>query len=113
LGLRHLSATSSFLFLSFSLFMQHAMLAFTAEGIQPISLEELKMTSESLAAGVPAIILFSQVDRTDDCLTAHEDNYICIKILREEGRSEAEELKKICRIISGDERNSAILKHTQ
>jgi hypothetical protein len=78
LGLRHLSATSSFLFLSFFLFMQHAMLAFTAEGFQPVSLEELKMTSESLAAGAPAIILFPQVDRTDDCLTAHEDNYICI-----------------------------------
>jgi uncharacterized protein DUF3857 len=56
------------------------------EGFQPISPEELKMTSEPLAPGAPAIILYRQVDRDDDRLTAHEDTYIRIKILTEEGR---------------------------
>ena len=44
------------------------------------------MTSEPLAPGAPAIILYRQVDRDDNGRTSHEDDYIRIKILTEEGR---------------------------
>lgn len=57
------------------------------EGFQPISPEELKMTSEPLAPGAPAIILYREVDRDDSGRGAvHENNYYRIKILTEEGR---------------------------
>ncbi|MFZ0818351.1 MAG: DUF3857 domain-containing protein [Candidatus Sulfotelmatobacter sp.] len=59
---------------------------FAGEGFQPVSPEELKMTSEPLAPGAPAIILYRQVDRDDNGRTSHEDNYTRIKILTEEGR---------------------------
>jgi hypothetical protein len=59
-------------------------------GFQPISPEELKMTSEPQAPGAPAIILFRQVDRDDDPRASHEDNYFRIKILTEEGRKYAD-----------------------
>jgi len=59
-------------------------------GFQPISPEELKMTSEPLAPGAPAIILYRQVDRDDNGMTSHEDNYVRIKILTEEGRKQAD-----------------------
>jgi hypothetical protein len=55
---------------------------------QPISQEELKMASLPEAPGAPAVILYRQVDR-DDGRTAHEFNYIRIKILTEEGRKYA------------------------
>jgi len=58
-------------------------------GFQPISPEELKMTSEPLAPGAPAIVLYRQVDRDDNGRTSHEDNYVRIKILTEEGRKHA------------------------
>jgi len=58
-------------------------------GFQPISPEELKMTSEPLAPGAPAIILYRQVDRDDNGRTSHEDNYVRIKIFTEEGRKQA------------------------
>ena len=61
-----------------------------AEGFQPISPDELKMKSEPLAPGAPAIILYRQVDRDDNGHTSHEDNYIRIKILTEEGRKNAD-----------------------
>ena len=57
-----------------------------AVGFQPPSPDEIKMTSEPLAPGAPAIILYRQVDRDDNVHTGHEDNYIRIKILTEEGR---------------------------
>ena len=60
-----------------------------AQGFPPISQEELKMTSEPLAPGAPAIILFREVDRDDNGTTSHEDNYVRIKILTEEGRQHA------------------------
>jgi hypothetical protein len=60
------------------------------DGFQPISPEELKMTAEPLAPGAPAIILYRQVDRDDNGATSHEDNYIRIKILTEEGRKQAD-----------------------
>jgi hypothetical protein len=59
-------------------------------GFQPVSQEETKMTSETLAPGAPAIILYRQVDRDDDDLIGHEDNYVRIKILTEEGRKHAD-----------------------
>jgi hypothetical protein len=58
-------------------------------GFQPVSSDELKMTSEPLAPGAPAIILFRQVDRDDSRRPTHEDNYFRIKILTEEGRKYA------------------------
>ncbi len=58
-------------------------------GFQPVNPEELKMTSEPQAPGAPAIILFRQVDREDSRNTPHEDNYLRIKILTEEGRKYA------------------------
>jgi hypothetical protein len=60
------------------------------QGFQPVSPDELKMTSEPLAPGAPAIILYRQVDRDDNSHTPHEDNYFRIKILTEEGRKYAD-----------------------
>jgi hypothetical protein len=57
-----------------------------AVNFQPVSPDELKMTSEPKAPGAPAIILFREVDRDDRGHTAHEDVYFRIKILTEEGR---------------------------
>jgi hypothetical protein len=59
-------------------------------GFQPVSQEELKMTSEPLAPGAAAIILYRQVDRYDDIHVPHEDNYLRIKIMKEEGRKYAD-----------------------
>src|SRR5271169_1203492 len=59
-------------------------------GFQPVSQDELKMTSEPLAPGAPAIILYRQVDRDDNIHTPHEDNYFRVKILTEEGRKYAD-----------------------
>ncbi len=59
-------------------------------GFQPVSQEELKMTSEPQAPGAAAIILYRQVDRYDDIHVPHEDNYLRIKILTEEGRKYAD-----------------------
>jgi len=56
---------------------------------QPVPPDEIKMTSEPLAPGAPAIILYRQVDRDDNGHTSHEDNYIRIKILTEDGRKYA------------------------
>jgi len=48
------------------------------------------MTSEPLAPGAPAIILYREVERDDSGLSAHENNYVRIKILKEEGRKYAD-----------------------
>ncbi len=57
------------------------------DSFQPISSEELKMTSEPLAPGAAAIILYRQVDRDDSSSgKIHEDNYYRIKILSDAGR---------------------------
>jgi len=55
---------------------------------QPISQEELKMTSDPNAPGAPAIYLYRQVDRDDQ--ESHEYDYLRIKILTEEGRKYAD-----------------------
>ncbi len=47
------------------------------------------MTSEPAAPGAPAIILYRQVDR-DDGASGHEDQYLRIKILTDEGRKFAD-----------------------
>ena len=65
-------------------------LAWAGIGFQPVNPEELKMTSEPLAPGAPAIILYRQVDRDDNRYTPHEDNYLRVKILTEEGRKQAD-----------------------
>ncbi len=64
-----------------------AVLARAKEGepFGTISQEELKMTSEPLAPGAPAIILYRQVDRDDTQAQSWERNYRRIKILTEAG----------------------------
>ncbi len=58
---------------------------------QPITQEELKMTSETKAPGAPAITLYRQVDRDDsDAMRPHEFNYVRTKIFTEEGRKYAD-----------------------
>jgi hypothetical protein len=57
---------------------------------QPITPEELKMTSLPEAPGAPAVILYRQVDRDDNARTGSEYNYIRIKVLTEEGRKRAD-----------------------
>jgi hypothetical protein len=61
----------------------------SADGFLPISPDELKMTTEPLAPGAPAIILFRQVDRKDLGRANTEYNYVRIKVLTEEGRKYA------------------------
>ena len=81
---------------SFPLFILFTVICFfrpvlaRAEGFQPPSPDELKMTGEPLAPGAPAIILERDVDRDDRGQTAHEDDYYRIKILKEEGRKYAD-----------------------
>jgi Domain of Unknown Function with PDB structure (DUF3857) len=58
-------------------------------GFLPVSPDELKLTSEPQAPGAPAIILYRQVDRDDNGYTSHEDDYLRIKILTEDGRKYA------------------------
>jgi len=69
---------------------------------QPVSPQELKMTSEPLAPGAPAIILYREVYRDDCGITCHspnvgvmsidrfEEDYLRIKILTEAGRKYGE-----------------------
>jgi transglutaminase-like putative cysteine protease len=57
-----------------------------ADEWQPISPEELKMTSVAEAPGAAAVILYRQVDRDDNARTGSQYNYVRIKILTEEGR---------------------------
>ncbi len=59
-------------------------------GFQPVSSQELSMTSEPAAPNAPAIILYRQVDRDDNSRPTHQDVYIRIKILTEEGRKYAD-----------------------
>lgn len=92
--LLHVSALCSVLIL---LTTAHASVKF-----QPVSAEELKMTSEPLAPGAPAIILYREVYRDDCGITCHSPNvglmsvdrfqedYVRIKILTEAGRKYGE-----------------------
>jgi len=73
-----------------------------ATGFQPISPEELRMTSEPQAPGAPAVILYRQLDRDDNIHTGHEDNYFRIKILTEEGRKHANVEIEFARVTEDD-----------
>src|SRR3981081_1817901 len=57
-----------------------------ADEWQPISPDELRMTSVAEAPGAPAVILYRQGDRDDNGRTGNEYNYLRVKILTEEGR---------------------------
>ena len=61
-----------------------------AQDFPPASQDELKMTSDPQAPGAPAIILFREVNCDNNGFTSHEDNYVRIKILTEEGRHYAD-----------------------
>jgi len=61
----------------------------SADEWQPVTQDELKMTSLPEAPGAPAVILFKQVDR-DDGQNSHEYTYVRIKVLTEEGRKYAD-----------------------
>jgi hypothetical protein len=74
----------------FTVWMFATFNAKAAVGFQPVSPAELKITSEPLAPGAPAVILYRQVDRDDNGRTSHEDDYLRIKILTEEGRKHAD-----------------------
>lgn len=89
--------------LALSCFLAAVKPAAAGIGFQPVSPEELKMTSEPQAPGAPAIILYHQVDRDDFGRSSHggaalmgstssrfEDNYFRIKILSEAGRRYAD-----------------------
>jgi hypothetical protein len=83
-----IASSAVFLVLAATLFPAVAVRA--DEGFQPISPEELKMTSEPLAPGASAIILYREVYRDDSRRgDVHEDNYVRIKVLTEEGRKYA------------------------
>ncbi|MGO9864445.1 MAG: DUF3857 domain-containing protein [Terriglobales bacterium] len=78
----------------FAICMLAAQTAKARIDFQPVSQDELKMKSEPLAPGAPAIILYRQVDRNDNDhdtrgRTSHEDEYFRIKVLTEEGRKYA------------------------
>jgi len=64
-----------------------------ADEWQPISQEELKMTSLPEAPGAAAVMLYKQVDRNDAGIQrgrgAGEYNYVRIKVFTEEGRKYA------------------------
>jgi len=68
-------------------FLTHATNPVNADEWQPISPEELKMTSVPEAPGAPAVYLYRQVDRDD--VGNHQYNYFRIKILTDEGRKYA------------------------
>jgi hypothetical protein len=63
-----------------------------AQDFQPVSPDELRMTTEPLAPIAPAIILERRVDRDDNGGFAHayQTNYFRIKVLTEEGRKYAD-----------------------
>ena len=72
--------------LTFCLFFLVFKPAFGSDEWQPIDPADLKMTSEPLAPGAPAIYLYRQVDRDDKGTASTEYDYLRIKILTEEGR---------------------------
>jgi hypothetical protein len=72
----------------FCLFTLATSVCWAADDWLPLSTEELKMTSEPKAPGVPAIYLYRRVDRDD--LANHENHYYRIKILTEGGRKYAD-----------------------
>jgi hypothetical protein len=99
------TSIGSVVFILFFSFLLQTPKIHAVVGFQPVNPDELKMTSEPLAPGAPAIILYRQVDRNDMGRTSHggvtiwdteplterfEDNYLRIKILTEAGRKYAD-----------------------
>jgi hypothetical protein len=94
-SLPRIVAASCFSILNLSLCIS----AYAGIQFQPVSPEELKMTSEPRAPGAPAIILYREVRRDDCGITCNsevvstfsvdrfEHQYMRIKILTEAGRS--------------------------
>ncbi len=79
--------TRILLFLTLSLFFFSARSANAgSDEWPPLDPADLKMTSEPLAPGAPAIYLYRQVDRKDLGRANTEYNFVRIKILNEEGR---------------------------
>ncbi len=70
--------------------ISHPPMVNAGDRFQAVSGEELSMKSEPLAPGAPAIILYRQVDRDDNGTTSHQDDYVRVKILTEEGRKYAD-----------------------
>src|SRR5215831_16386458 len=62
----------------------------SADNKPSITPEDLKATSEPLAPGATAIILYRQVDRDDSGTAGFENNFVRIKIFKEEGRKYAD-----------------------
>src|SRR6185437_10458957 len=56
----------------------------------PATPEDLKLSAEPLAPGAPAVILYRQVDRDDSGANGHENTFVRIKILKDEGRKYAD-----------------------
>src|SRR5258708_38792112 len=52
-----------------------------ADEWQPISPEEVRMTSVPESPGAPAVILYRQVDRDDSMRAGNKDMYVGLKIL--------------------------------
>jgi Domain of Unknown Function with PDB structure (DUF3857) len=90
MSIHHSSAFFSFAVMIVAMSLCFPLPVSAGVGFQPVSPEELKMTSEPQAPGAPAIILYRQVDRDDNGRTSHEDSYYRIKILTEEGRKYAD-----------------------
>lgn len=82
--MRRIIFVLSFCFLAFFL----SPLVRAGDDWQPISPEELKMTSEPKAPGASAIYLYRQVDRDDEKF--NEIDYARIKIFTDEGRKYAD-----------------------
>jgi hypothetical protein len=55
----------------------------------PISSEDLAFKGDPSAPGASAVILYREVNRDDSGLRSHEDNFLRIKILTDEGRKYA------------------------
>jgi len=69
-------------------FLMAHLRAVSGDEWQPVTQEELKMTSLPEAPGAPAVVLYKQVDK-DDGPNSHEYTYVRIKVLTEEGRKYA------------------------
>lgn len=89
MSFRHFSVLAVLVLLAVFAFSSRR--AAVADEWQPVSPEDLKMTSYAKAPGAPAIILYREVDRDDSNYhVPHEYNYVREKIFTEEGRKYAD-----------------------
>jgi hypothetical protein len=75
--------------LLFLLMFTPTALAF-ADDKPPITPADLQLASDPQAPGAAAVVLYRQVDRDDNSTTGSENNFIRIKILKDEGRKYAD-----------------------